>query len=152
MNELLEQIRVAFATFERPAIVTICEPDGECIDCLWTDDDLRGKTSSVILDSDDLVFATLPLDCLNADAFLHYFPAIAQRSLVPSGIHAAEAVAWNLAREIHPDDPGLTPSMKPKLSMRQLSLFQSYLVALSGVGLSELYTEELGKTRRRWDC
>jgi uncharacterized protein YfcZ (UPF0381/DUF406 family) len=88
MDALVSRIDSAFS-FHRPDCVVLHSGDG-CFDCSDVAKILDGTDCGSMMQSPTRLFATFPMDCMSADALLHYLPAIARESLTPDGLSVAE--------------------------------------------------------------
>jgi hypothetical protein len=148
MDQLVSRIQFAFS-FERPSCVVI-HPGNECFDCRDVADTLDGIDSNSVLETASPFFATIPIDCMTAVAFLHYLPAIARESLAPEGQSVAETVAWVLGADDWETDKTISEHIKPLLNTKQTQLIRELLTAYTRLRFSPHGVEQLGAALELW--
>ncbi len=155
------KITEAFAEFLRPKTVTVhggiadahsfdCDYDAQCFDCVHAEDRFQNQDCASLLRGDTINLRQHPLDCLNADAFIHFFPAIVKQSFGPDGQSIAETVAWILGAEEWDTDLTMTQQIRHKLNSAQCHLVREYLNDLAKLPLSAYASEHLDMARRNW--
>lgn len=149
MDDLIQKIREGFACFAHPGCVVV-HPNGDCLDCPDVADVLGGANSESMINAEHIAFATIPLDCMTADAILHFLPAIAAQSLRPEGTTIAETVAWILGADEWDSDLTISQQIAPKLSALQRELILQYLVRLESQVLSTHAQGQLAAAKVYW--
>jgi hypothetical protein len=129
MIDVLPRLRDAFAKFTRPKLLSVHGDSEDCLDCASVEEMLADKDCQSLLIDPSMTFARLPLDCLNAAAFLHFFPAIARQSLEPEGQSVAESVAWILGvgADDWDTDATISQQIKPLLNDKQQQCIRDFL-------------------------
>ena len=151
MDDIGTRILEAFSKFPRPESIVIHIPEDECFDCTDVEDSLRDLDCKRILEDSSFKFATMPMDCLNAKAFLHYLPAIVAQSFEPDGISVAETVAWILGADEWDTDLTISEQIKPMLSVHQYNCVRDYLNVLDGSAFCEQARNNLDAAKRNWE-
>ena len=148
MDTLVSRIDAAFS-FRRPDCVVIHAGDG-CVDCPDVADILSGTDCASTMQSNGILFSTFPMDCMSADAFLHYLPAITRESLGPDGLSVAQTVAWILGADEWDTNLTISQQIKPKLSPLQIQLIRELLDAFGKLNFSDHAANQLADAIQWW--
>ena len=153
MDYIGTRILEAFWEFPRPESIVIHTLEDECFDCTDVEElELCHLDCKRILEDSSFKFATMPMDCLNAKAFLHYLPAIVPNHLNLYGISVAETVAWILGADEWDTDLTISEQIKPMLSVHQYNCVRDYLNVLDGSAFCEQARNKSGEAaKRNWE-
>ena len=148
MDTLVSRIDAVFS-FRRPDCVVIHAGEG-CFDCPDVADILAGTDCASAMKSNGRFFSTFPMDCMSADAFLHYLPAIARESFGSDGLSVAQTVTWILGADEWDTDLTISQQIKPKLSPQQIELIRELLDAFGKLNFSDHASSQLADAIKWW--
>ena len=135
----LDRIREQFFGFPRPRQTVVHEPgpldiysDAHCMDCTWVSEALERHDCETILASETPFFHKIALDCLNVEAFLHFFPALFKQSFGAEGHSISETMAWILGVDSDDwdADQSISLQMASRMNDQQKACMESYLLAV----------------------
>lgn len=148
MDALISHLREGFAPFKHPTCLVL--HGNECFDCPDVAAALANKDCELILSSDKLVFDVIPMDCLSADAILHYLPSIVKQAVHPKGVRVAETLAWILGADEWDTEFTISEQIKPKLNSQQLDLIRATLNRFGELPFSSDAAKHLRSAIRIW--
>ncbi|MEM6471870.1 MAG: hypothetical protein AAF802_20085 [Planctomycetota bacterium] len=148
MDTLVSRINNALC-FRRPDCVVIHAGD-DCFDCPDVAEILHGTDCASTMKSVGRFFSTFPMDCMSADAFLHYLPAIARESFGTDGLPVAQTVVWILGADEWDTDLTISQQIKPQLSSQQIGLIRELLDAFGNLSFSDHASGQLAAAIKWW--
>ena len=135
----IEQARELFCDFRRPDRVVVHDPDPpdfdpnvHCVDCPWVSESLELHDCDRLYSSEEPFFHRIALDCLNVDAFLHFFPAMFKQSFGAEGKKISEALVWifGVDSDDWDTDHTISQQMAPRLNSKQTASVLDFLIAV----------------------